>query len=198
LLWTTLEPSAAHAMFQLASVANHVGYTLLFFFVWRVFRPSERWAALLFVATTVVLAVGGIGLGLTLELGESISRPEGPARSWLLVSLGARFTGYAWASIESFRYASMLQRRARIGLGDPATARRFFYWGVCTTAVVLIWVNLAAEQLVPAMSRNPALTLVISALLGVVVAGSLSAAFFPRRAVTPSPTAATVGSNPGA
>lgn len=181
-LWTTLDPETAYVVFQLSSVASHVGYGLLFFFVWRVFRPNQTWAAALFFACVGVLAIGGVGLGASLQLGESISRPESDARHWLLVSLAARFVGYAWASIESFRYAAMLKRRLRIGLGDALTARRFTYWGVCTTAVVLIWANLAAEQLIPAVAEHPAVTQLVSALLGFVVAGSLSVAFFPRGA----------------
>ena len=189
-LWTTLDVETAYVVYQLSSVASHVGYGLLFFFVWRVFRPNETWAAVLFFACVGVLALGGVGLGVSLQLGESISRPESGARLWLLVSLVARFVGYLWASIESFRYAAMLRRRLRIGLGDPLTASRFNYWGVCTTAVVLIWANLAAEQLIPVVAEHPALTQLISALLGFVVAGSLSVAFFPRGAARGS--AATV------
>lgn len=181
LLWPALEAGVAHVVFQVASIANHVGYALLFYFVWRVFRPEQRWASVFFVLCLGVLAVGGVGLGLTLVPGESISRPEGPARTWLMISLFARVAGYLWAAIESFRYHAMLKRRLKIGLGDPETANRFFYWGVCTAAVVCIWATLILEQVVPAMAANRGAAELTSALLGFVVAGTLSLAFFPRR-----------------
>ncbi len=197
LLWTSLDANSAYVVFQFSSVASHVGYALLFFFVWRVFRPTDASAAALFFVCVGVLAVGATGLGLTLELGESISRPAGEGRFWLLVSLVARFVGYAWASIESFRYSAMLKRRLRIGLGDPLTASRFYYWGVCTTAVVLIWTNLAAEQLIPAVGDHQAITALISALLGFVVAGSLSFAFFPRDAAAQTTSGAAASEADG-
>ena len=184
MLWPSLEAGAAYVVFQIGSIANHVGYTLLFYFVWRVFRPGQRWAAVFFVLCLAVLAVGGVGLGLTLLPGESISRPEGPARTWLMVSLFARVAGYLWAAIESFRYYAMLKRRLKIGLGDPETANRFFYWGVCTAAVVCIWATLVAEQMVPAVAASRGAIELSSALLGFVVAGSLSLAFFPGRRQT--------------
>ena len=70
-LWVSLDADVAYVVYQLASICNHVGYALLFFFVWRVFRPEEGWAALLFSACTAVLAIGGIGLALTLAPDES-------------------------------------------------------------------------------------------------------------------------------
>lgn len=161
-------------------MASHVGYALLFFFVWRVFRPGSRWAAALFTACVVVLAIGGVGLALTLQPGESVARPDGPARTWLLVSLAARLVGYLWAAIESFGYYAKLERRMKLGLADPRTASRFYYWGVCTSAVVGIWLTLGAEQLVPWVAARPVVSQLTSALLGFVVAGSLSIAFFPR------------------
>ena len=186
-IFMLLGTGGAQAMGEdLAKLFFLVGYALIsaaviltYLFVWRVFRSGARWAACLFFACTGVLLLGGVGLAITLVPGDSISRPTGVAAVWLTVSLVARLVGYGWAAIESFRYWSMLKRRVAIGLADVATANRFYYWGVCTAAVVCIWFNLLAEQFVPWLVENPALSQMLSAVLGFVVAGSLWIAFFP-------------------
>ena len=182
LLWTSLSDAASDALMASANITNHVGYLLLFVFVWRVFRPSEKWALALFLSCSAVLVLGGIGLAISLAPGETLTRPTGPAATWLSVSLLARLVGYTWAAAESFHYYGMLKRRLKLGLADPVMTSRFFYWGVCMTSVVGIWLNLIIVQLVPAFADQPAYSHLISAVLGFAVAGSLSVAFFPRAA----------------
>lgn len=196
LVLTDMSDAGTLAANQAANVANHVGYALLFLFVWRVFRPGVGWAAVLFFACALGLVVSGAGVAMTLELGESISRPTGPARLWILVSIVTRLIGYVWASVESLRYYGKLKRRAKLGLSDLRTANRFFYWGVCTSAVVGIWLNLGVEVWAIGIFEYAELSRLISAVLGFVVAGSLSLAFFPGQAeaeTTSSEAASTRG-----
>jgi hypothetical protein len=88
---------------------------------------------------------------------------------------------YAWAIFESFHYYVMLKRRLVLGLADPLIVDRFFYWGVSTSAVFCIWLNLVVRALMLDSEWVLAISDLVSALLGFVVAGSLSLAPFPRR-----------------
>lgn len=161
-------------------VANHLGFALLFLFVWRVFRPRDLWGALLFGTCSIALAIGGLGSALSLQLGDQLVGPLATGDLWFWISIGSRFVGYGWATFESFRYYAMLRRRVEIGLAQTDMVSRFFYWGVCTAAVELIWVAAAAQRIASPQSMIQPWVSVVSALMGFVVAGSLWQAFFPR------------------
>ncbi|MGH0030411.1 MAG: hypothetical protein ACQGVC_11520 [Myxococcota bacterium] len=180
-LFTGIPAATGHGLHQLSSAVSHLGYIALFVFVWRVFRPDSGWALVLVSLCTAGLLAGGVGIALTLQPGQMLSA-RGAGGGWFWLSLGARIVVYSWASLESFHYFSMLKRRAKIGLADEAIARRFYYWGVCTTAVVCIWLNMALQQLAPADAGYLPWANLVSALLGFVVAGSLWRAFFARSA----------------
>jgi len=163
---------------QAASIFSHIGYGLLFVFVWRVFRPTATWAKGLFTVLIGALVVSATGIALTLEPGVHLSGPNTIVNHWSWLGLGTRMVGYLWAAIESFRYYGMLQRRIAIGIGDERTAYRFLQWGICTTAVVGIWICIAIAWSIPEVSAD--WTQVATALLGFIVAGSLWQAFFSR------------------
>jgi hypothetical protein len=50
----------------------------------------------------------------------------------------ARRAGLLWLFAESARYAVLMRRRVRIGLGDPVVANRFVLWSIWTGALALI------------------------------------------------------------
>ena len=193
----SLSERATYALYELSLVANHLGYVLLFLFVWRVFRPSAAWAMLLFLACSVAAIVGGASTALSLEPGAGLPGSHTPADAGFWISLTARFVGYGWAMIESFRYYALLDRRRRLGLADPTVVARFFHWGVCTAAVVCIWTTLAIQQLLDPAHPFQNATDLISALLGFVVAGSLRSAFFPRSAPGTPETTESLSDPPG-
>lgn len=163
---------------RMAIVFNHVGYTMLLLFVWRVFRPAKTWAALFFAGLSLALAFGAAGMFFTLVPGLHIAGPEALVNRWSWLSLCARIVGYAWAAAESFGYHAKLKRRLALGLGDAAVAQRFYLWGVCSTAVLAIWLTVAVRWVLTGGTGEWAG--IISALLGFVVAGSLWKAFFAR------------------
>ncbi|HPG26170.1 MAG TPA: hypothetical protein PLW10_11095 [Myxococcota bacterium] len=174
-----LDPRVAYATYQLSSILCHVGYALLPYFVLRVFRPRTTWAMGLFLLSLAFLAIGAVGLAVTLPLGQSIHHPGDEGRIWQLASLMGRFIGNAWAGIESLGYYVLLRRRLALGFVDRETTNRFFYWGVCTIAGSVVWLNMATEMLIPAVAANVAAARMVSALLGIVSTCSLSVAFFP-------------------
>ncbi|HEB90518.1 MAG TPA: hypothetical protein ENI85_13185 [Deltaproteobacteria bacterium] len=178
-LITGLDPRLVQWLNEIAIVVNHIGYGLLFAFVWRVFRPSEAWGALLFGVSMAALVVGGVGMMLELVPGQPLPGRGAPATSWFWLSLSSRFVVYGWAAIESFRYHAMMKRRLAIGLADQEVVDRFFYWGVSTVAVCLIWINLGSRALFAESLAVQAMASIGTSILGFVVAGSLFRAFFP-------------------
>ncbi len=178
-LISELAPHVVQVLNQIAIVVNHIGYGLLFVFVWRVFRPSEVWAALLFGICTIVLVVGGIGMMRELVPGQPLPGRGESGTFWFWLTLSARFVVYGWAAIESFRYHAMMKRRLAIGLAQQDVVDRFFYWGVSTVAASLIWINLAGRALFPDSLVVQAAVIFGTSILGFVVAGSLFRAFFP-------------------
>lgn len=104
------------------------------------------------------------------------------AGHWFWISISARFVGYGWTALESFREYGMLRRRLELGLAEREVADRFFYWGVCTCAVELIWFTAAYQRIaVDVLAIEPSTSLVSAALV-FIVAGSLWRAFFPSAA----------------
>lgn len=169
----------SYVVFQIGSAVNHVGYGLLFTFVWRVFRRDETWAAALYGLCTLGLIVGGVGMAIEFETTQLVSGRYTPNSNWFWLSLATRFVGYSWAAIESLRYYAMLKKRLALGLADPAVVSRFLYWGVCTSAVVCIWINFAVRETMTESQIVQASSNLVSAVLGFIVAGSLWFAFFP-------------------
>lgn len=174
------QTQAGYVFYQFGSAISHVGFGLLFFFVWRVFRREETWAAILYGLCTTGLLFGGMGIAVELQPEQILSGRSAPNNIWFWMSLSARFVGYGWAAIESFRYYGMLKKRLELGLAEASVVSRFFYWGVCVSAVVCIWVNMAVQQVIANDPAVQASSHLVSAVLGFVVAGSLWVAFFPR------------------
>ena len=181
LLIPDLKIGTAYFFYQAGSASNHAGFALLFLFVWRVFRPRETWAIGLYVISTGVLLVGGIGTAVDLVPGGGVPGRTIPPDLWFWMSLNARIVVYSWATFESFHYYVMLKRRSALGLADPLIADRFFYWGVSTGAVVCIWLNLAIRAVMMDSVWIRSISDVVSSALGFVVAGSLYFAFFPSK-----------------
>lgn len=184
LLRPGLDPDSLYLIHQTDSATNHFGWVCLFVFVWQVFRPTERWAAGLFFVSTGVLLLGGAGLAVNLEPGGGLAGGSAPPDLWFWMSLGARLVVYLWATFESFRYCEILKRRLALGLSDQSVVDRFFYWGVCTATVSVIWINLGVRSVMLDSELAQSISYIVTALLGFVVAGSLSLAFFPKKAQT--------------
>jgi hypothetical protein len=158
------------ALFAASSYAMAIGAALLALFTWRVFRPSERRAAALFAGLLAALVASQLGRWLVADFDPDHPGPF----TWL--GLAARIAVYAWACGEAFREHAAARRRCALGLGDALVANRLLLWGVALGAVVLIWVNSAA-QMARGNGRDPLWLLI--AVLGLICASSLWLAFFP-------------------
>lgn len=157
-----------------SSLAVDLGVACLAVFTWRVFRPSVPWAAALFGASLLVLAVGFVGQ-LTLS-GFAYGASRG---LWGWVELAPRLVLYAWASGESLLQHRAGRRRVALGLADPLVVDRFRLWGIGLLAVEGIWMVLGLAR---GLGWHFQATYVPTALLGFVCAGALWLAFFPPQA----------------
>lgn len=111
-----------------ASLAMALGWSGVFLFTWRVFRPGPGWARTLAgLGIAVELAAGLAGAVRALLLPDAAALRT-PAPSSLALLLGAQVV-YAWTALESFRYRALLWRRIPLGLADPLVADRFGLWG---------------------------------------------------------------------
>jgi hypothetical protein len=99
-------------------------------------------------------------------------RPENHVFMWV------RVAAFLWAGLESLRYAGMMRRQARLGLGDPVVAAQIRLWGVAATANSLMLVFWAmAPHLGHASVQDWSTGMFAANALGLVGAGSLHLAF---------------------
>jgi hypothetical protein len=121
-------------------IAISAGFSLLFLFTWRVFRPRETWARLL--AAAGLMAELGAALYLCLQVirhGAIDTMKVTPAEVFL--QTGPVMVAYLWTAGESLRYHAAMRRRVRLGLADAAVSERFLLWGLmglCATAGVFL------------------------------------------------------------
>ena len=158
--------------------AISLGAFLIALFSQRVFRP-DGWlprTALLALAAWLLLGVAG---SWSLHVrGET----EG-AGAWLGhwgPNLGM-LLAYGWASAEPSRYAALMRRRARLGLGDPLVANRMVLWGAGTGAIAAVALLHLVAQLLGHYELPASLLGVVSSLV-LVTALTEWLAFFPPRA----------------
>ena len=153
--------------------AYAVGASAVCLLTWRVFRPGRLWAASAWAAVSLALAAAILA---QIMRGDATSYfallPENHLYWWL------RIAAFTWTGLESLRYAGMMQRQARVGLGDPVVATQIRLWGVAGVAIgamMVIWA--LAPHLGHASGRGwPAGVLAANAL-GLVAAGSMHLAF---------------------
>ena len=102
-------------------------------FIWRVFRPRERWAAGLVGALLVFPLAGLWGLAAA----GAFATAEIPVL-WFWVDLTGRLGASCWLSFEGAHYYGMMKRRLRLGLGDPLVANRFLLWAWSGVASIVL------------------------------------------------------------
>ena len=102
---------------------------------WRVFRPGRFWAAAAWAAASLALLAAVAVQALSGDAAPYLAlRPENQ------VYMGVRIAAFLWAGLESLRYAGMMRRQARLGLGDPVVAAQIRLWGVATAAISVMLV----------------------------------------------------------
>lgn len=165
---------ALFAVFAFAMAALALGTIALAVGVWKLFRPVDPAARAAVAATAIVQLAGWIA-------GVAEFRPDGSRGDFVFWSFNlSGFAAYAWSAAECFRYRALLERRARIGLSDPAIAHRFLLWGVAGCAGAAVFgAGMVARPFVHGPS---AAVLLAQSLAGFVAGVAIWLAFFPPRA----------------
>lgn len=182
--------TATYWFHQSSATLNQIGFVMVGYFVWRVFRPNEAWARGLVALCTLGLTVGLAGELASRSIGDTVMGSVTGGGDWVWLSLATRFTLYGWAAFESFRYWGVMRRRQVLGLAEQATVDRFFYWGLSNVAIEGIWVGMALRRVVDIESAAASWLEIVTAVLAFVVAWTLWKAFFPRQRSLSKPTAA--------
>jgi hypothetical protein len=161
-----------------SSVVNGVAGSAICLLTWRVFRPGRYWAASAWVAAS--LALGAAVLVQTLR-GDLVPHwalhPENHVFMWV------RVAAFLWGGLESLRYAGMMRRQARVGLGNPVVAAQIRLWGVASASIALMLVFWAlAPHLGHASVLDWSAGMFAANALGLAGAGSLHLAFLPPAA----------------
>lgn len=162
-------------------VVSSVGWSLVWTFTQRVFRPDAAWARRL---------TWGAYLAFAVCTAEVILRSLGSERpqDLMIPSWGAlghqlnAMTLIVWTGFESFRYYGLLRKRMALGLASPVVANRFLLWGFNS---VFSFVALAGPLSAGLMGRDfmaDPFVLLSLAIGGLMSAVSLYLAFLPPKA----------------
>lgn len=170
------DPAIAMWLRLTASFTSYCGYALMACFVWRVFRRDALGVAV-FLVSAGLLATG---LGIQVALAKPVL--PAPIDPGFWVGFAGQVAAYAWATYESFHYWSLLRRRARIGLAEPAMVNRFFMLGIGNATVLGIWAEMGWSMVGHATAVFSDASYLRLALLGFACAAATWMAFFPPRA----------------
>jgi len=154
-----------------ANLSLHAGALCLAIGTAHIFRPDDARARAAVAAIALVL-----GFSYTLRLWDASTIPAAPAVFWS-DTIGSA-VAYAWSALEAGRYAARLRRRLRLGLADPAVARRIALWAAACSAAVAIHVASGLNRFLVTQGTHPAV-LAVSSALGLAAALCLWLAF-PR------------------
>jgi hypothetical protein len=148
-------------------------------FTWRVFRPTDRWAALLFsliAGTMLVLSVNHLIVGHS-------TPGSGPA-FW--VGVLTTLVGLGWAMADSFAYYCSSVRRLTLGLTTEVVSNRFLLWSIWSgTAMLIVLAKVSTILLFdvdgPFTPARGAVT-VFQSMVGLTCVTALTLTFYPPTA----------------
>ncbi len=171
--------AAVFATVIASNLANGVAGSAICLLTWRVFRPGRFWAASAWAAASLALLAAVAAQTLP---GDAVPHwallPENHVFMWV------RVAAFLWAGLESLRYAGMMRRQERLGLGDPVVAAQIRLWGVAATAISVMVVFWAlAPHLGHASVQDWTAGMFAANALGLVGAVSLHLAFLSPAAL---------------
>jgi hypothetical protein len=176
-------PDWAARLQLLSTIAVNVGFSLLFAFTWRVFRPDAAWARLF--AGAAILGMLGTAVRRSIQVAtHGAYDANAEPLSEVVLQGGPVMVGYFWAAWESLRYYGMMRRRVGLGLADAAVCNRFLLWGLMSLTVNAgIVVNIGAFA-VHVDSLSSPWVLILSSTTGLTQAVLLFLAFMPPASYT--------------
>ena len=153
-----------------------LGFVATVSFTWRVFRPKERWAAILMAGLSLALIGTGIGMIVSPFVPGHLEPHQHADIILKILALG-------WGAFESLRYWWTFRKRVALGLADPLVSASFLMWGITSGAGALgfVIVYAAMASLPPGGHPSTPVNLVLSGI-GLVAAVSLYLSFLPPQA----------------
>jgi hypothetical protein len=153
-----------------------LGFVATVSFTWRVFRPKERWAAVLMAGLSLAL----IGTGVAMIVFPVVPGHL-PLRFHLDIVL--KILAFGWGAYEPLRYWRLARQRVALGVADPLVSASFLMWGITSGAGALGFaiIYMAIASLPPGGHLSSLVYLVISAI-GLIGAVSLYLSFLPPQA----------------
>jgi hypothetical protein len=172
-----LSPTQASNLTLTGIALLSVGVSLNYLFVWKVFRPDSGWAQAFFWVATGVIAITVIPIS-----GYATGSLVTQLNPMTVLGDATRMGAGAWGAFESLRYYTLMRRRLRIGLAEPAVTNRFLLWGIATLATSVIFFATSALVRLYLDPREGALTpelMIIVSLSTLGVATAQWLAFLP-------------------
>ena len=144
-------------------------------FTWRVFRPTDRRAALLFALIAGIL----LALGVNQYVVGGATPGSSPA-FWIGVL--TTVVALCWAMTDSFAYYRASVRKLALGLTSAVVTNRFLLWSIWSGAAMLIVVGKVSSTLLfevdgPFTAARGAVTLFQSAI-GLTCVTALTLTFY--------------------
>lgn len=160
-------------------VLHHLGVSFMLDFVRRVFRPGERWAGLLQAGLCAILWGGWL---MNVIQGELVASRPG---FYYWISFAVIGSYPLWTAAEALHYWNMMRKRVALGLADPLVTNRFLLWAIASLGTMAsIWTVqlptlLGYEILTPAAEHITSITMIATAVLGIVTICTYWLTFFP-------------------
>jgi hypothetical protein len=165
------------AFLVVSHLAIAVGFSLLFVFTWRVFRPQEAWARML-AAAGVITALGKAAHGCVQVHGRGVIDTLDVPLAEILLQTGPVMVAYLWTACEALRYHGAMRRRVRFGLADATVSNRFLLWGLMALSATS-GVALNTGAVANRVDMLSPLVLLPSSITGLAQAVLLVLAFVP-------------------
>jgi hypothetical protein len=170
-------PLIHRAALATALLAVSCGAFAKFVFNWRVYHPDSP------VARAIALGAGGGLLGTFAWAGAHGFEAIATASPHSLLRSALQIGCLLWGAGESFAYFLKMQRRVKIGLGDPVVANRFLMWAIGAFAAGFgSAVGTVAQIVGGASITQGGWVMVSSSLHGLVSAIAIALAFIPPAA----------------
>jgi hypothetical protein len=146
-----------------SDVSIAIGFSLLFVFVWRVFRPGATWAGVFAAAGSLTMLGDALCSAVRIQHQTAVE-PLSESPGGILLQAGPILVVSLWAAWESLRYYGMMRRRVSLGLADVTDSNRFLVWGLMGLFQTLgVGVNIWAAALKMDLFHDPRILLASSA-----------------------------------
>jgi hypothetical protein len=175
----TSAPILSRSFAALAILISDAAVLVLYEFGRRVFRPASKIGFGLLLALVAVKIASVIGVGATSKF--VVSDLGGIWGGLGILSSQAIF---GLLAVDSFGYHLTVSRQARLGLGDPVTANRFFLFSVICGAAAIAGITPLLTSAIGAGAHHSPIAVPVVFLMQVVGSIALWLAFAPPRAFT--------------